>query len=177
MKHPNESGMELDVEMASLELNEKKRRFSAVGEASAESGEEDSEQSSGTNTNPPLRRSARKRIRPVDIEKRRVYTKPKKIGADGIGDATGYYLNKKVKLVHTNLETIFEEPKSEQDLMSGRKFRRLINFATQSSEKLKTKKRQMKAKKVCSTKFLRSKKITKELVLAKLKELDQAEHT
>lgn len=168
--------MELDVEMASLELNEKKRRFSAICEAPSESENTELGASDAT-ASTSVRRSLRKKVRPLDVDKRRVYTKPKKIGVGAANDVTGYYLDKKVKLVHTSLETIFEEPKNTKDIMGGRKFRRLINFSPNSTDKVKTKKRQMKAKKVCTTKFLRSKKVTKELILQKLKEIESIQET
>lgn len=167
--------MELDVEMASLELNEKKRRISAVIGTSSGEGEADGQ----TDGKTVLRRSSRKRICPTDVEKRRVYTKPKKYdGVTNRNEITGYYLNKKVKLVHTSLETIFEEPKNTRNIMSGRKFRRVISFPVSGGEKIKTKKRSMKAKKMIGgTKSRKVKKITKELFLQKMKELDLVEET
>lgn len=164
--------MELDIEMASLALNEKKRRISTVIEASQD--EETLRQPDATTA---LRRSNRKRIRPLDVEKRRVYTKPKKFNGKTDKEISGYYLNKKVKLLHTSLETIFEEPKNSEVVMSGRKLRRIINFSVNSAEKLKTKKRAMKAKKVCAVKSRRSKKISKELFLQRMKELDLVQET
>lgn len=162
--------MELDIEMASLELGERKRRFSA-----ATSENEKNEQSADETENKILRRSTRKRIRPLDIDKRRVYTKPKKFNGGKDSEVTGYYLDKKVKLVHTSLETIFEEPKNSEAVMSGRKLKRIINFPVGGTEKLKTKKRSMKAKKVFSKKFRKFKKVTKELFLQKMEEIDDIE--
>lgn len=164
--------MDLDVEMASLELNERKRRFSAV----KETPESQVEEQSDATESKTLRRSTRKRIRPIDVQNRRVYTKPKKFNANSM-DIVAYYLNRKVKLVNTCLETIFEEPKTDEDVMSGRKLRRMINFSTNSGEKSKTKKRSMKAKKVCAAKYKKNKnkKVTKESFLQRMKVLEQME--
>lgn len=161
--------MELDIDMSSLELNDKKRRFCATNGFDAEVEEVDDE----TAAEPKLRRSSRKKIRPLDLEKRRVYTKPRKYDTSSC-DITNYCLNKKVKIAHTSLETIFEEPKSVKagvSFMSGRKFKRAIDFNSPvTTDKLKTKKRHMKAKQlVSSKKILRRKKVTKELLLQQLK--------
>lgn len=67
------------------------------------------------------------------------------------------YLDKTVKLKHTALETIFEEPKAAgrgkgpASIMSGRKFRRFISFdETVSNMSKKIKKRSIRAKTMSS---------------------------
>lgn len=83
-----------------------------------------------------------------------------------------------MKRAPSTLETIFEEPKQAKTgclLMSGRKFKRLIEFnATALVNDKKTKKRKTKAKAVCMNKKLYQKRFTKELLLQKLSELDDA---
>lgn len=161
----------LDVEMASLQINERKRSFGCSVEEDA--NDDDKEQ-----TGVVLRRSLRKRIRSTESDKRRVLIKPKRFETGSVSDITSCYLNRKVKRAPSTLETIFEEPKQAKTgslLMSGKKFKRLIEFnAAPSVNEKKVKKRQMKAKKVYPNKRLRKKCFTKEFLLQKLAELDDA---
>lgn len=159
---PRKENIELDVEMASLEINERKRRFSALSVPS----EEDNETCDMDCTKKTLRRSARKVFRPLALETK------KKMSFDGASDKSSL----RGKMKHTSLETIFEEPKSENVVMSGRKFRRLISFKDHLSQKMKTKKRYMKAKKITKN-VLRSSKVSKDLLLEKLREIDDSPNT
>lgn len=162
----------LDVEMASLQLNERKRSFGCCIEEKDVETETKQEESEQTGV---LRRSLRKRMR-SETDKRRVVTKPKKIDVDSVSVVTSYYLDKKVKRAPSTLETIFEEPKQAKTgclLMSGRKFKRLIEFnAPPLSNDKKVKKRKTKAKALCMNKKLHHKRFTKEFLLQKLSELD-----
>lgn len=164
------SETELDVEMASLQINERKRSLGCIEDEEVDSNNQELQQE-GT-----LRRSLRKKFRPSDIDKRRVITQPKKIDVDSVSVVTSYYLDKKVKRAPSTLETIFEEPKQVKTgslLMSGRKFKRLIEFnASPLLNDKKIKKRRTKAKAVCMNKKLYQKRFTKEYLLQKLSELD-----
>lgn len=129
-----------------------------------------------TDENNHLRRSHRKRIKPLEAENRRVLTKPKKLEINANSkDTVNYYLDKRIKRLPPTLETIFEEPKSDS-LMSTRKFKRCINFSDDGlcKDKLKVKKRSMKAKKVSSIKRLR-KKVSMELLMKKLSNIEESE--
>lgn len=67
------SETELDMEMASLQLNERKRSFGCcIEDEELDTHQEDPEKTGA------LRRSLRKKFRPSEIDKRRVVTKPKK---------------------------------------------------------------------------------------------------
>lgn len=158
--------MDIDIEMASLEINDKKRR------------NEDSNTADDHSSTVAVRRSLRKRIKPLEVEKRRVLTRPKKCDSNDISAIKNIYLNKKIKRNPSNLETIFEEPKDDKDgdfAMSVKKFKRLINFAsTSTTDKQKIKKRHMKAKKLfpCKKKAC---KVTKDYFLKKLNELEDCD--
>ncbi|GBP80898.1 hypothetical protein EVAR_52203_1 [Eumeta japonica] len=100
-------------------------------------------------------------------------TNPKQIEA--------LYLNKKVKTTSQTLETIYEEPKNEssetQNLMSGRKVKRLLTFQLGNQySKDKIKKRRAKIKKLLGNKtFLNRKKIPMQVFLKTIEclELDE----
>lgn len=86
-----------------------------------------------------------------------------------------YYLDKTVKRSPSSLETIFEEPVDEK-LMSSRKSSRVINFnRTTTALKLKSRKRQLKAK--TELKFVKRKwkKISVDLLMDTLSILEQQE--
>lgn len=78
------------------------------------------------------------------------------------------YLNKKVKTVSQTLETIYEEPKTDNNstetLIGGRKVKRLLTFQLGNQyTKEKIKKRRAKIKKLLGNKsFLNRKKISME---------------
>ncbi|KAK4885961.1 hypothetical protein RN001_002232 [Aquatica leii] len=89
-----------------------------------------------------------------------------------------YYLNKKVKRMPSTLETIFEEPKqhnNEKLFLSSRKLKRVLSFNEDivQSNKLKSKKRLNKAKKLPSSKkFINRKKLSMETLMNKLTSLE-----
>ncbi|CAG9821691.1 unnamed protein product [Phaedon cochleariae] len=162
----------LDVDMAQLEIKDgaKKRTSSSISENDERPDENASKSEiplEGT-----VRRSGRKRIRPVEFDKRRVLSKPKKLLDDlNSKQIVNYYLDKTVKRTPPTLETIFEEP-NPKTVMSTRKFRRLISFPSDvaSKNRLKVKKRVMKAKLVSSSP---RKKMSMETLLQKLSSIDE----
>lgn len=91
------------------------------------------------------------------------------------------YLNKTVKTVSQTLETIYEEPKTENNpstsLMGGRKVKRLLTFQLGNQyTKEKIKKRRSKIKKLLGNKsFLNRKKIPMKVFLKTIEclELDE----
>lgn len=121
------------------------------------------------------RRSQRKRIRPLDNTdfSNDGGTKMQKLSKDA-NDIEKYYLSKKVKRLPSALETIFEEPKqlnNQQQYVSTKKFKRSIKFHEDiaGATKLKLRKRQLKAKKLPSSKaFLNRKKVSMDTLLKKL---------
>lgn len=98
---------------------------------------------------------------------------PKKIEA--------IYLNKKVKSLSQTLETIYEEPKTDENssetLIGGRKVKRLLTFQLGNQyTKEKIKKRRAKIKKLLGNKtFLNRKKISMQVFLKTIEclELDE----
>lgn len=120
------------------------------------------------------RRSKRMKIRQVEKQKRRTATKPKKI-VDGYSkEIVNYYLDKKIKRTQSSLETIFEEPINDGCSMGARKLKRCIGFpdiGIYIKDKIKVKKRLMKAKKVCGIKKI--KKLSMDLLLEKLRNIEQ----
>ncbi|CAG4911902.1 unnamed protein product [Colias eurytheme] len=95
------------------------------------------------------------------------------------------YLNKKVKSLSQTLETIYEEPKSNNvdsnTLIGGRKVKRLVTFQIGNHyTKEKIKKRRAKIKKLLGNKsFLNRKKIPMNVFLKTIEclELDEVAHT
>ncbi|KAL1488989.1 hypothetical protein ABEB36_014768 [Hypothenemus hampei] len=162
--------MEVDLDFSALKIEEssnKKRSYrnSSLPEEKCDNSEE------------TLRRSTRKKIKPLveKNSKRRVMTDPKKLDMDAsIKKIENYYLDKTVKLSSQALETIFEEPKSNQ-MMSIRKFRRCFSFTEiiyQKPNKNKVKKRSMKAKLIKPHLKKLHKKIDLESLMEKLTNLD-----
>ncbi|XP_018566361.1 uncharacterized protein LOC108907252 [Anoplophora glabripennis] len=169
---------DLDVDMAQLEINEKKRNFTGVFKykLTEDNSPISSPESNETITQP--RRSGRKKIRSQETEKRRVLTKPKKLLSNNsnTNEINNYYLDKRVKRLPPSLETIFEEPKGNS-FMSTRKFKRCIQFSSQVApcrNKLKVKKRSMKAQKVSIIKRL-NKNVALELLKEKLSAIEEDE--
>lgn len=95
------------------------------------------------------------------------------------------YLNKNVKTLSQTLETIYEEPKTENsnndNLIGGRKVKRLLTFQLGSQyTKEKIKKRRAKIKKLLGNKsFLNRKKIPMQVFLETIEclELDEVVKT
>lgn len=114
-----------------------------------------------------VKRSLRKRVHPLE---KKVETGPKmrKLSVEQ------YYCNKKVKRLPSTLETIFEEPKqqnNEEQFIGTRKYKRALHFHQDAAmgSKLKLRKRILKAKKLPSSKkFLNRKKIPLATVIQKL---------
>jgi len=163
--------MEVDIDLSALEIQDRKRNHNELDSPtnSLELGSKESE---------PLRRSGRKKVRPLEIqEKRRVLTRPRKLNINStMKEIENYYLDKKVKVSSPALETIFEEPKKDI-LMGTRRLRRCINFgdvANEKPDKAKVKKRSMKAKKISTFKKM-GKKIGLEFLMTKLKKLETDE--
>ncbi|XP_026758060.1 uncharacterized protein LOC113517555 [Galleria mellonella] len=104
-------------------------------------------------------------------------TNPKRIEA--------VYLNKKVKALSQTLETIYEEPKTDnsnnETLIGGRKVKRLLTFQLGNQyTKDKIRKRRAKIKKLLGNKtFLNRKKIPMQVFLKTIEclELDEAVQT
>ncbi|KAJ8926527.1 hypothetical protein NQ314_021129 [Rhamnusium bicolor] len=129
--------LDLDVDMAQLEINEKKRVSTGVFKYKLNANQPTSPELDDVVT--PPRRSTRKKIRPLETEKRRVLTKPRKF-LDNANEINNYYLDKRVKRLPPSLETIFEEPKGDS-FMSSRKFKRCIQFSSHlAMNKVKVKK-------------------------------------
>ncbi|XP_013194975.1 uncharacterized protein LOC106138385 [Amyelois transitella] len=88
------------------------------------------------------------------------------------------YLNKKVKALSQTLETIYEEPKTDnsdnETLIGGRKVKRLLTFQLGSQyTKEKIKKRRAKIKKLLGNKsFMNRKKIPMQVFLKTIECLD-----
>lgn len=169
---------DLDVDMAQLEINEKKRNLTGVFKYKLTEDNSPLSSPESSETMTQLRRSSRKKICPQETEKRRVLTKPKKIlnGSSTADEISNYYLDKRVKRLPPSLETIFEEPKGN-NFMSTRKFKRCIQFSSQtapSRNKLKVKKRSMKAQKVSVIKRL-NKNVALELLKEKLLAIESDE--
>lgn len=167
---------EEDIDLSYLEIreNEKKRTHSEALplDLDCDSSEEMRE----------IRRSSRKKIRPMDIiEKRQVNTRPRKLNVNSsVKDIEHYYLDKKVKLSSPALETIFEEPKKDV-FMSTRKLKRSIQFSeviSDKPDKNKVKKRTMKAKKIIKGGWKKlGQKLALDMLLNKLKDLDNVEES
>lgn len=169
---------DLDVDMAHLEINERKRNFTGVFKCKL-TEDNSAHPSPESNDNvTQLRRSNRKKICSQETDKRRVLTKPKKLlnNSSSTDEINNYYLDKRVKRLPPSLETIFEEPKGNT-FMSTRKFKRCINFnnlTLPSRSKLKVKKRSMKAQKVSVIKRL-NKNVALELLKEKLSAIEEDE--
>lgn len=155
----------LDIDMAYLDLDEKE-----LDSVQAES-------SSFLTTVEPVpnyvRRSTRKKIRPLDCENRRTTKKPKKVSDNNYKETVSYYLDKRVKKFSSSLETIFEEPKNGT-FMASKRLKRFINFSETGiphKDKVKIKKRALKAKKVHSIKRL-NKKVSMDLLMKKLMSIE-----
>ncbi|XP_074032312.1 uncharacterized protein [Leptinotarsa decemlineata] len=165
----------LNVFSSQLEIKdgEKKRR---IEDLSQEGFTPEFEGIPNENGNENLRRSGRKRIRPAEVEKKQIISKPKRLHEDSsYEEIKKYYLDKKVKRLPPSLETIFEEPKTGGIIMSARKFKRCINFGSMNylpTNKSKVKKRSLKAKKVTPRP---KNKLTMDLLLKKLSCLEENE--
>lgn len=159
----------LDVDISSLELDEKGLNDTTIIPTECECISEVNEAES-SNT---LRRSKRKRFRPINCENRRSTIKPKKIIDGSYKDTINYYLDKSIKKLPSTLETIFEEPKGDV-LMSTRRLKRYISFSEPqiyNKDKLKVKKRVLKAKKIHP--FKKLKKVSMDLLMKKLLNMDE----
>ncbi|RVE48604.1 hypothetical protein evm_006793 [Chilo suppressalis] len=113
---------------------------------------------------------------------RRVSMKPRKHMTENANpkQIEALYLNKKVKALSQTLETIYEEPKTDNSpdtLISGRKVKRLLTFQLGNQyTKEKIKKRRAKIKKLLGNKsFLNRKKIPMQVFLKTIEclELDE----
>ncbi|XP_028163471.1 uncharacterized protein LOC114355023 isoform X2 [Ostrinia furnacalis] len=114
---------------------------------------------------------------------RRVSMKPRKHMTENANpkQIEALYLNKKVKAVSQTLETIYEEPKTDNNLsetfIGGRKVKRLLTFQLGNQyTKEKIKKRRAKIKKLLGNKsFLNRKKIPMQVFLKTIEclELDE----
>lgn len=157
----------IDIDMSYLDLGE--GRFSG---ASLQSDSFVDELDNETTNN--IRRSKRKRFRPMECENRRSTTKPRKLLDNDSKETVNYYLDKRVKKLPSTLETIFEEPKSGI-FMSSRRLKRSINFpdtGVYCKDKLKVKKRLLKAKKVHPVKNVK-KRASMDLLMKKLLSLEK----
>ncbi|KAL0894112.1 hypothetical protein ABMA27_014152 [Loxostege sticticalis] len=151
---------ELPCKMAHLDIME-------VDEANNDSFEEKPQNNEFTSR--VLRK--RKSLMPeVKSRNRRVSMKPRKHMTENANpkQIEALYLNKKVKTVSQTLETIYEEPKTDNNstetLIGGRKVKRLLTFQLGNQyTKEKIKKRRAKIKKLLGNKsFLNRKKISME---------------
>lgn len=161
----------LDIDLAYLDLDERGLNATQIPTDPDSIVELDE-----LETTKNIRRSRRKRIRPVDCQNRRSTTKPKKIIDGNYKETINYYLDKRIKRLPSNLETIFEEPKSDV-LMSNRKLKRFIQFPELGfviKDKLKIKKRVMKAKKLHPIKHLK-KRLSMDLLMKKLVRVEQVD--
>lgn len=114
---------------------------------------------------------------------RRVSMKPRKHTTENANpkQIEALYLNKKVKSLSQTLETIYEEPKTDNNstetLIGGRKVKRLLTFQLGNQyTKEKIKKRRAKIKKLLGNKtFLNRKKIPMQVFLKTIEclELDE----
>ncbi|KAJ8916106.1 hypothetical protein NQ315_004473 [Exocentrus adspersus] len=131
---------ELDVDMAQLEINEKKRISTGLLKHKVDKNNLPVSSADLPENEVPLRRSCRKKICNQVIEKRRVLMKPRKLSDVNVSmdEIYNYYLDKRVKRLTPSLETIFEEPKGNT-FMSTRKFKRTINFANHALRVLQEK--------------------------------------
>ncbi|XP_050302781.1 uncharacterized protein LOC126740698 [Anthonomus grandis grandis] len=130
---------------------------------------------SGVPPAPEVRRSERKRIRPLPTQKKDILTRSKKFLCESSTEkqVEQYYLNKKVKLSSPALETIFEEPKNNAQCMSNKRLKRIIHF-NESTDKSKVKKRSLKARKIIKGGFRKlSKKLGLESLMNSLKKLEE----
>ncbi|XP_017769552.1 PREDICTED: uncharacterized protein LOC108557528 [Nicrophorus vespilloides] len=85
------------------------------------------------------------------------------------------YLNCNKKLKNPSLETIFEDPTGDDKVMSKKKLKRSLTFVDHATRsKVKSKKRLMKAKKITAKKRAQT-KISMELFMQKLHDLDSEE--
>ncbi|XP_057667770.1 uncharacterized protein LOC130900870 [Diorhabda carinulata] len=152
----------LEVDISQLEIGEDKIKVC----------ENDSATSEVECVAEATRRSTRRKQPPAN-DKRRVQSKPKKLPDDlNSKILINYYLNKRVKRHQTHLETIFEDPISTDIIMSRRKFSRSMQFPIEISlvkNKNKVRKRSMKAKERGS---MKPKKLSMELLLEKLANID-----
>ncbi|CAH1112299.1 unnamed protein product [Psylliodes chrysocephalus] len=153
----------LDVDISQLEIGETQTEILKSKEEKDVKSAAESE---------IVRRSSRKKILPIQTEKKRVISKPKRLSSNGTIDANviNYYLDKKIKRFSSSLETIFEQPKSDepnsnQDLyMSRRKFVRTLPAKDIKLPKnKKIKKRNMKVKKINKRKNLPMEMLLKKL--------------
>ncbi|KAM3963141.1 uncharacterized protein ACR2FA_002902 [Aphomia sociella] len=118
---------------------------------------------------------------------RRVNMKPRKHMTENANpkQIEALYLNKKVKALSQTLETIYEEPKTEnsnnETLIGARKVKRLLTFQLGNQyTKDKIKKRRAKIKKLLGNKsFLNRKKIPMQVFLKTIEclELDEVVQT
>ncbi|KRT86053.1 hypothetical protein AMK59_2685, partial [Oryctes borbonicus] len=162
--HRSEQLMELNTNMASLELNEETNN--------AQSTEV-------SNPKQSLRRSSRikKKINLPAVKTDIRNTNPSR--NSNKTSIEQYYLSKEVKRLPSTLETIFEEPKSSNNVvqyMSIKKFKRILNFDEDnaiSHKGKRSKKRIMKAKKVSAAKRINmKKKISMEVLMHKLEAIE-----
>lgn len=162
---------ELNIDMASLELNETMEETIMVEEMDE--------------PNQTLRRSSRLRgmvrisFNESDTRPDRKSNSENRKGGNSIEQ---YYLSKQVKRLPSTLETIYEEPKSLNDdvqYMSVKKFKRVLNFEGENSglhRHKRSKKRLLKAKKVTAVKRLSAKKkISMEVFLRKLEAIEDSD--
>lgn len=163
----------LDIEMAYLDLDEKKRN---LNESQFQNTIETSTAHTNDEHSTSLRRSRRKIIHPLNTENRRSVTKPRKLIDGSYKETVSYYLDKRVKRLPSTLETIFEDPQCGV-IMSGRKLKRCISFqdvGTLTKDKNKIKKRSMKVKKIQPVKSLK-KLASMDLLIQKLQGIDKTE--
>ncbi|CAG9585205.1 unnamed protein product [Danaus chrysippus] len=169
------SDSELPNKMALLDIME-------VGESSVES----------VVSNPPSRILRKRKClapEPSKSSNRRVSMKPRKhisiTENANPKQIEALYLNKKIKTLTQTLETIYEEPKSNNsecdNFIGGRKVKRLLTFQIGSQyTKEKIKKRRAKIKKLLGNKsFVNRKKIPMNVFLKTIEclELDEAVHS
>ncbi|CAH1959874.1 unnamed protein product [Acanthoscelides obtectus] len=123
------------------------------------------------------RRSSRKKApkRLVSMENKE---KQKKPDPSNEKDIEKIYLNKNIKLTHLSLETIPEEPQNGC-VMTKKKFKRRLIFKPNTEivnvNKMKSKKRCARAKKLCESLRKIKKKLPMNLFLEKLSCLDNDE--
>jgi hypothetical protein len=137
--------------------------------------------SSSEQTSRVLRK--RKSLMPEISRNRRVSMKPRKHMTENANSKQieALYLNKKVKTLSQTLETIYEEPKTDntttENLIGGRKVKRLLTFQIGNQyTKEKIKKRRAKIKKMLGNKsYLNRKRIPMHVFLKTIEclELDE----
>lgn len=162
--------MELNSNMASLELNEESISTVSI----------DNSGLPNSISKQDLRRSTRIK-KQINLSVGAAHTHRKKIDkGDSKSKIEQYYLSKQVRRLPSTLETIYEEPKSsnnEVQYMSVKKFKRVLNFDEENfvlHKNKRSKKRLMKAKKVtASNRISTRKKVSMEALLRKLEAVEE----